>query len=96
MVHRLVVLRQQVQIICGHANGLWGLDFRWSPRSDVAVAPRQLLFTVDLCAETGGVAPVVPGEEGACLGGEEGGLLCRCGGFEDRTTANTVCVLRER
>jgi len=70
----------------------WGLDFRWSPRSDVAVAPRQLLFTVELCAETGGIAPVVPGEEGASLSGEEGGLLCRC----DRTTANTVCVLRER
>lgn len=55
----------------------------------VAVAPGQLLSALVVCVvgEAGGVATTLPDEEGASLGGDEGGILRGEGRTQDGTAA---------
>ena len=67
------------------------MDVRWrGALSGVVVAPSQILFTlaVRVVGDAGGIAPAGLGEEGASLGGDEGGVLCGGGGSEDGTAAD--------
>lgn len=60
------------------------------------VAPSQILFTLAVCVvgEAGGITLTFPDEECASLGGEEGGIFCRGGSFNDGTTADAgICVV---
>lgn len=86
----------KLTIWCGSSCTL-GWDFRWcSSYRGVAVAPGQIVFTLAVCGvgEAGDITLTIPGEEGASLGGDEGGILCSGGSFKDRTTADTgICVI---
>lgn len=79
------------------------MDVRWrGALSGVVVAPSQILFTlaVRVVGDDGGIAPTGLGEEGASLGGDEGGVLCGGGGggsSEDGAAADAgSCVITLR
>ena len=77
------------------------MDVRWrSALSGVVVAPSQILFTLAVRAvgDAGDIALTGLDEEGASLGGDEGGVLCGGGGgggsSEDGTAADArICVI---
>lgn len=71
-----------------------GLYIRWCRTGDaVVVAPGQFLLTLALCVvrQAGGVTR---SEEGAPLGGDEGGVSRGDGGLQDGAAADAgICVV---